>query len=74
MAEPMTVGLEMASFPLTLGSGQAEEELPTWTNEFAVGVSARSDLMRWVGDCARICAQLLHANRSCPALDRHVSH
>ncbi len=74
MAEPMTIGLEMASFPLTRGSGQAEEELPTRTNEIAMGDSARSDLVCRVEDCAHICAQLIHANRSLPALNRHVSH
>ncbi len=39
-----------------------------------MGDSARSDLACRVGDCAHICAQLIHANRSLPALNRHVSH
>ncbi len=39
-----------------------------------MGSSARSDLVCRVGDRAHICAHLIHANRSLPALDRHVSH
>ena len=39
-----------------------------------MGSSARSDLVCRVGERAHICAHLIHANRSLPALDRHVSH